>query len=63
MLKHLPADSLKNLEETLLYSKEPVYYHNTLMDRRIQNVDTSRFAMTGFTATQLATLKKTTQKI
>ena len=63
MLKHLPADSLKKLEKTLLYSKEPVYYHNTSIDRRIQNGNTSRFAMAGFAATQLATLTKTTQKI
>ena len=62
MLKHLPADSLKKLEKTLLYSKEPVYYNSTSIDRRIHNGDTSGFTMTGFTATQLAMLKKNNAK-
>ena len=62
MLKHVPADSLKKLEKTLLYSKEPVYYNSTSIDRRIHNGDTSGFTTTGFTATQLATLKKNNAK-
>ena len=37
MLKHLPKNSLKNLEQTMLYSKQSVYYNNTLIDRRIHN--------------------------
>ena len=34
MLKHLPKDSLKKIEKTLLYSKEPVYFNKTTIDRR-----------------------------
>ena len=63
MFKHLPADSLKKLEKTLLYSKEPVYYNSTSIDRRIHNGDISGFTTTGFTATQLATKKTTMQNI
>ena len=63
MLKYLLADSLKKLEKTLLYSKEPVYYNSTSIDRRIYNGDTSGLTTAGFTATQLATLKKAMQKI
>ena len=63
MLKYLPADSLKKLEKTLLYSKEPVYYNSTSIDRRIHNGNTSGLITAGFTATQLATLKKAMQKI
>ena len=37
MLKHSPKDSLKNLEETMLYSKKPVYFNKTTIDRRINN--------------------------
>ena len=62
MLKHLPADSLKKLEKTVLYSREPVYYNSTLIDRRIYNGDTSGFTTTGFTATQIAMLKKKNAK-
>ena len=36
MLKHLPKDSLKRLEKTMLYSKKAVYLNKT-MDRRIHN--------------------------
>ena len=62
MLKHLPADSLKKLEKTLLYSKKPVYYNSTSTDRRIHNDDTSGFTTRRFTATQLPTLKKNNAK-
>ena len=34
MLKHLPKDSLKTLQNHLLYSKEKVYYASTAYDRR-----------------------------
>ena len=37
MLKHLPKDSLKKLEKTLLHSKEPVYFNKTTIDRRTLN--------------------------
>ena len=37
MLKHLPKDSLKKIEKTLLYSKEPVYFNKTTKDRRIHD--------------------------
>ena len=37
MLKHSPKDSLKNLEETMLYSNKPVYFNKTTIDRRINN--------------------------
>ena len=37
MLKHLPKDSLKKLEKTMLYSKKPVYHNKTTMARRIHN--------------------------
>ena len=33
MLKHLPADSLKTLQNHLLYAKEKVYYASTAYDR------------------------------
>ena len=35
MLKHLPRDSLKRIEKTMLYSKQPVYLNKTLLDRRV----------------------------
>ena len=34
VLKHLPKDSLKTIQKHLLYSKEPVFYANTVYDRR-----------------------------
>ena len=37
MLKHLPKDSLKTLQNHLLYSKEKVYYASTAYDRRNLN--------------------------
>ena len=32
MLKHLSKDSLKKIEKTLLYSKQPVYFNKTTID-------------------------------
>ena len=48
MLKHLPKDSLKTLQNHLLYSKEKVYYANTAYDRRNFNgsVPTGATALT-----------------
>ena len=37
MLKHLPKDSLKQLEKRMLYSKQSVYYNCTSIDRKIHN--------------------------
>ena len=37
MLKHLPKDLLKNIEKTMLYSKQSVYFNKTTIDRRIHN--------------------------
>ena len=39
-LKHLPKDSLKKLEKTMLYSKPAVYYNKTTIDRRTHNSTT-----------------------
>ena len=36
-LKHLPKDSLKKLEKTVLYSKQAVYYNKTTIDKRTHN--------------------------
>ena len=38
MLKHLPSDSLKTINKTLLYDKQPVYYADTSYNRRNHNV-------------------------
>ena len=56
MLKHLPADALKTIEKTLLYSKKPVYYNNINIGRGIHNDD--GITMTGMNATQVAATKK-----
>ena len=37
MLKHLLTDSLKTIQKTHLYSKEPVYFASTLYERRNHN--------------------------
>ena len=37
MFKHLPEDSLKKLEKTMLYSKHSVYYNKTTINRRTHN--------------------------
>ena len=55
MLKHLPAETLKTIEETFLYSKKPVYYTDVNIDRRNHNGD--GLATIGLTASQIATLK------
>ena len=56
ILKHLPAETLKTTEKTLLYSKSPVYYTDVNMDRRNHNGD--GIATTGLSTAQIATLKK-----
>ena len=40
MLKHLPKNSLKKIEKTMLYSKQAVYYNKTTIDRRTHNSTT-----------------------
>ena len=37
IVKYLPKDSLKNLEKTLFYSKQSVYYNSVAKDQRIHN--------------------------
>ena len=37
MLKHLPKGFLKKFEKTMLYSKKPVYFNKTTIDRRMSN--------------------------
>ena len=56
ILKHLPEKALKTIEKTHLYSKNPVYYTEVSIDRRIHNGD--GIATTGLTADQVTTLKK-----
>ena len=46
--KNLPKGALKNLEKTLLYSKQGVFYNSTPIDRRIH--DESSFTTAGLTA-------------
>ena len=41
VFKHLPEDSLKKLEKTMLYSKHSVYYNKTTINRRTHNRNTA----------------------
>ena len=56
MLKLLPAETVKTIEKTFLYSKTPVYHTDVNIDRRNHNGD--GLATTGLTAAQITTLKK-----
>ena len=56
MLRHLPKDALKNLERSLLYSEQAVYFNQTTINRRTHDG-------TGLNATQIETGKNITQKI
>ena len=56
MLKHLPAETLKTIEKTFLYSKTPVYYTDVNIDRR--NHNGNGLATTGLNTAQITTLKK-----
>ena len=60
MPKHLPAETLKAIEKTFLYSKLLVYCTDVNIDRRNHNGD--GLATTGLTAAQITTLKKTYAK-
>ena len=55
MLKHLLKDALKKIEKTMLYSKEPIYFNITTIERKI--LDGSGFTTTGLSNTQIATTK------
>ena len=37
ILKHLAKNSLKKIEKTMLYSKKPIYFNKTTLDRRPHN--------------------------
>ena len=56
MLKHLPADALKTIEKTPLYSKKAVSYNDVNIERKIHNGD--RITTTEMNATQMTTSKK-----
>ena len=55
ILKHLPSDSLKTINKTLLYDKQPVYYADTTYDRRNHNA--AGTDLTGLNAAQQAAKK------
>ena len=55
MLKNLPADALKTLQKTLLFSKKPVYFANAGYDRR--NCNSKDLTFTGL-STADTTAKK-----
>ena len=40
MLKHLPKNSLKKIEKTMLYSKQSIYFNKTSLERRTDNSNT-----------------------
>ena len=48
MLKNLPKHSLKAIQKTHLYSKQPIYFACTLYDRRKHN--STNVVLTGLTA-------------
>ena len=56
MLKHLLEKTLKTIKNTYLYSKKPVYYTDTGIDRRIHNGH--GMVATSLTAAQIDTKKK-----
>ena len=41
MLKNLPKNSLKKIEKTMLYSKKPIYFNRTTLERRTRNSNTA----------------------
>ena len=59
MLKHLPNDSLKTIQKHLLYSKEPVFYANTVYDRK--NFNGNDVDTTGLSTADATKKKKHTQ--
>ena len=55
MLNHLPSDSLKTINKTLLYDKQPVYFANTSYSRR--NHTAAGTDLTGLNAAEQAAKK------
>ena len=41
MLKNLLKNSLKKIEKTMLYSKKPIYFNRTTLERRTRNSNTA----------------------
>ena len=56
MLKHLPADAIKTIQKTLLFSKKPVYLAKASYDRR--NYNSKDLTFTGLNTAQTAEKKK-----
>ena len=56
MLKHLPADNLKPIQKTFLFSKKPVYFSSVSYNRRKYN--SKGLTYTGLTAAQTTEKKK-----
>ena len=56
MLKHLPADTLKTIQKTLLFSKKPVYLAKASYDRC--NYNSKDLIFTGLNTAQTAEKKK-----
>ena len=56
MLKHLPADDLKPIQKTFLFSKKPVYFANTNYDRK--NFNSKDIVTTGLSTAEITKKKK-----
>ena len=56
MLKHLPADDLKTIQKSFLFSKKPVYYGSTSYNRR--NFNSKDLVTTGLNTAQITEKKK-----
>ena len=56
MLKHLPADDLKSIQKTFLFSKKPVYFANTNYDRK--NFNSKDIVTTGLSTAEITKKKK-----
>ena len=61
MLKHMPADSLKTIQKTHLYSKKAVYFASADYERRNHNF--SGVSTTGLSATEIAEGKKSRKRL
>ena len=55
MLKHLPADDLKTIQKSFLFSKKPVYFGSTSYDRR--NFNSKDLITTGLNTAQITEKK------
>ena len=56
ILKHLPADDLKSIQKTFLFSKKPVYFANTNYDRK--NFNSQDIVTTGLSTVEITKKKK-----